>query len=329
MKSRYFTQAFSYFLEDKAPRLAASITFYILLALAPLLLIFVHIFALFLGTSAAQTTVNQVITPLLPPSGVEYISTINLSAFSQQASIGVIIISVAIALVTASGAVLAVQYALHTIWGIRPNKGLKSQVHSRIVSVVFIVLISVLLLASMLTTVTVTLIEQWLAAYVTLPTLTVRLSNIAIFLVLITTLFYYTQAALSQVRLPRKALLFSGMITAVLFFAGQIALGYYFDVAFSSSTGIAGAVLVFLLWIYYLVQVFLFGTELAKAYTVVEGITIVPVSGFDVVSAKKHGHVFLTGPQKMWVRATTVVGLIQLGLKAHRAQKKVKKLFKR
>ena len=320
-------QAVNGFFEDKAPRLAASITFYILLSLAPLLLLFVNLFALFLGTDSAQQSLVQVLSPFLPASGVEFIAAAELSTFSQQGSIGVIIVSILIALITASGAIIAVQDALHTIWNIVPSTNFKHHVHSRTVSIVFIMLIGVLLIASMLVSILVSAVQIWLAAQIAIPAVLIQVTNVTLFLVLITILFYYAQAALSQVVVPRAPLLFSGLITAVLFLIGQVTLTYYLNFAFSSTSGFAGTVLVFLLWVYYLVQVFLFGAELTKSYVHSNNISISTTEGFTTKTEKKITITTLSGPQKLWIRFTTVLGLIKVANKARKTQKKVKSIF--
>jgi membrane protein len=69
-----------------------------------------------------------------------------------------------------------------------------------------------------------------------------------------------------------------GIVTAALFSIGKFAIGYYLGKsAFSSVYGIAGSFLVLLLWTYYSAQIFLFGAEFTRFYTLLLG-TRVPVT---------------------------------------------------
>jgi membrane protein len=56
-------------------------------------------------------------------------------------------------------------------------------------------------------------------------------------------------------------------VTAVLFIAGKSLIGWYIgSSAVASTYGAAGALIVLLLWVYYSVQIFLFGAEFTKAF---------------------------------------------------------------
>jgi membrane protein len=58
-------------------------------------------------------------------------------------------------------------------------------------------------------------------------------------------------------------------ITALLFSIGKTLIGLYLGhTSPSSAFGAAGSVVVFLLWVYYSAQVFLFGAEFTEVYAV-------------------------------------------------------------
>jgi membrane protein len=53
----------------------------------------------------------------------------------------------------------------------------------------------------------------------------------------------------------------------VLFEAGKSAIGFYIsESGVASGFGVAGTLVVLLLWVYYSAQIFLFGAELTKVY---------------------------------------------------------------
>jgi len=68
-----------------------------------------------------------------------------------------------------------------------------------------------------------------------------------------------------------------GMVTAVLFNIGKFAIGYYLGKsAFASVYGVIGSFLVLLLWVYYSAQIFLFGAEFTRIYSLDLGTQVRP-----------------------------------------------------
>lgn len=280
MFAQYFHRAYQQFYQDKAPLFAAGITLYIALALAPLLIVLIHVFAIFLGTDLAKTYALQVIGQFLPTGADALWQNVQTSLLPIQGGTTVVIISILIALISVSGAVLAVQDVLHTLWGVKAQRSLKHTLMRRIFSVMFIVLIGVLLLSSAVSSLVLSVVTMWVQTIWHLPAPVIHMLNTAVFLILVSILYYYVQTALSQVIIPKSAIIFSGAVTAVLFLIGQIALTYYFSVAVGSASGLVGTVFVVLLWIYYLVQVCLFGIELAKAYVYIHKLPIIVAKGY-------------------------------------------------
>jgi membrane protein len=69
-----------------------------------------------------------------------------------------------------------------------------------------------------------------------------------------------------------RDVLVGAIVSALLFTAGKFLIGIYLgSSAVASTYGAAGARLVILLWVYYSSEVFLFGAELTRAYSVRHG----------------------------------------------------------
>jgi membrane protein len=280
MIRQYFHRAAVQYYADKAPLFAAGITLYIALALAPLLIVLIHVFAIFLGTDLAKTYALQALGQFLPTGADALWQNVQTSLLPIQSGIAVVVFSIIIALITVSGAIIAVQDVLHTLWGVKAQRSLKHTFMRRIFSIAFIILIGVLLLSSALSSVVISIIAVWLQSVWQVPSVLMHIINSVVFLVLVSTLLYYVQTALSQVILPRKAVVLSCTVTAGLFLLGQIALTYYFSIAVNSATGVVGSIFVVLLWMYYLIQVCLFGVELSKAYVVVHKLPVHAAPGY-------------------------------------------------
>ncbi|TGV96213.1 YhjD/YihY/BrkB family envelope integrity protein, partial [Mesorhizobium sp. M2E.F.Ca.ET.154.01.1.1] len=62
------------------------------------------------------------------------------------------------------------------------------------------------------------------------------------------------------------------LVTALLFTIGKSLIGWYIGTsAIATSYGAAGALMVVLVWVYYSAQIFLFGAEITRSYSVRRG----------------------------------------------------------
>jgi membrane protein len=97
--------------------------------------------------------------------------------------------------------------------------------------------------------------------------------SLGISAVLFALLFKYVP----QERLAWADVWVGGIVTAVLFNIGKFAIGYYLGKsAFASVYGVIGSFLVLLLWVYYSAQIFLFGAEFTRIYSLDLGTHIGP-----------------------------------------------------
>jgi membrane protein len=97
-------------------------------------------------------------------------------------------------------------------------------------------------------------------------------SYVLLNLVIYTVLFALVYKYVPQERLHWRDVWVGGLVTAILFNVGKFAIGYYLGKSvFSSVYGAAGSLLVFLLWAYFSAQIFLFGAEFTKSYSLVLG----------------------------------------------------------
>jgi membrane protein len=93
--------------------------------------------------------------------------------------------------------------------------------------------------------------------------------NFGITLVLVTVLFAMLYHILPDSLVPWRDVWTGAAVTAILFSIGKTLIGLYLGHSTSSTPfGAAGSVVVFLLWVYYSAQIFLFGAEFTEVYAV-------------------------------------------------------------
>ena len=84
---------------------------------------------------------------------------------------------------------------------------------------------------------------------------------------MITVLFALIYRFLPDARLEWRDVWTGGFLTAVLFTVGKQLIGLYLGRSGTASTyGVAGSVIVLLLWVYYTAQIILLGAELTRVY---------------------------------------------------------------
>jgi membrane protein len=106
------------------------------------------------------------------------------------------------------------------------------------------------------------------------------LLNVVLPFAVVTALFAMFYKVLPDVRIGWGAIWVGALTTALLFLLGNYLLSFYLSRgAIRSAYGAAGSFVAFLIWIYYSVQIFFFGAEIAHAYTKAAGMQVTPAHG--------------------------------------------------
>ena len=117
--------AYSNFSFDKATWMAASLAYYTVFSLAPLLIVAIAIAAMAFGERAAQNAIAGQIQGFFGPDSAGTIQAMIQSAHQHAQGIVATIIGVATLLIGASGVFGEIQDALDTIWHLRPETGIR------------------------------------------------------------------------------------------------------------------------------------------------------------------------------------------------------------
>jgi len=264
--------------DDKAPRLGASLAFYTLLSLAPLLVVIVAVAALVYGQQAAQGQLVWQIEGLVGPEGARAIQGLIQSAYKPDAGVIASILGILTLVFGASSVVVELRDALNTIWHVPVEPGSSGLASiSRIIRVRFysfalILGIGFLLFVSLV-------LNAWIAAMgklfgSLLPTSEALLhigTSVFSFLV-ITILFAAIYKLLPDVHLKWSDVAIGAAATALFFTIGKQLIGLYLGkTSFASTYGAAGSLVIVLVWVYYSSMLFFLGAEFTKVYTRIFG----------------------------------------------------------
>ena len=258
---------------DKAPLYAAVLSFYTLLALAPLLIIAVSIAGFVYGSGPARQSLLTQVHDKVGAQTANAVDTILTNAHRPGASIAGLIIGTLLLLFGASGAVSTLHTALNAMWGVRPApvrgffRKVVHAVRSRLFNFVVVLLIGVVLLGLLALGAAWTWVAHKVGGSLPAAGVLLRSADFVVALGLLTGLFALLFRFLSDARPERSDLWLGSFITALLFDVGRLLVGLYLSKSTTTSAfGAAGSLVALLLWMYYSAMIVFFGVELTQVY---------------------------------------------------------------
>jgi membrane protein len=267
-----FVESFKRWNRHNATRLGASLAFYSLLSLAPLLLLLVSIVGLVFGHSAAQRETVDQVEALIGPAAGKAASAFLEGSRNTRHGIIATIIGLLTLLFCASGVVIELRAALNLIWDVpTPDLSgvqvLTSFIKQRLFSFAIVMGMGFLLIISLA-------ISTWITAIGTLATsipgveaVLLDALNALVSFVIIAVLFAVIYKVMPDVRIEWRDVILGGVVTSLLFSIGKLLLGVYLGRAsYSSTYGAAGSVVVLIAWIYYSGQIFFLGAEFTRSF---------------------------------------------------------------
>ncbi len=268
------------FSDDRALKLSASLAYYTIFSLAPLLLLMISLAGLFLGKDAIQGKVFGEINGMVGnDAALQIQDMIKHLEMSGKSTLSVII-GIVTLLVGATTVFGEIQESINIIWQVKPKpkKGWVKMVKDRLLSGSLIVTLGFLLLVSLVVNGALLALSDKLKTF--LPDITViffNVVNVGISFVVISVLFGVIFKVLPDAKIAWKDVRSGAIFTAILFMIGRLVIGIYIQKSGTSSTyGAAGSLIVILLWVYYTAAILYFGAEFTRAYADFKGVKIEP-----------------------------------------------------
>ncbi|MDX8482752.1 YihY/virulence factor BrkB family protein [Mesorhizobium sp. VK24D] len=261
------------YVADKALSHGAAMAFYATTSLAPILLIVVAIAGLIVGNDAAQLALSAEISGVMGSQSADLLkATIETASHRWSGTIATLIGLVTL-FVTASGVFGEMQQSLNEIWKVEPgDMSLSRLVRARAASLGLVGALGFMLLVSLAASTAISALGQLINQRLPFGELIVSSINTIVSFALIALLFAAIYKVLPDRTLKWRDVAVGSLVTALLFTIGKSLIGWYIGTsAIATSYGAAGALMVILLWVYYSAQIFLFGAEITRAYSVRSG----------------------------------------------------------
>jgi membrane protein len=270
------------FLDDNALKMSASLAYYTVFAMAPLLMILISAASIFYGKAAIQNKVFSELNGFLGSDAAMKIQEVLQKITINDNSTSAIIIGVVTLFIGATGVFLEIQDSINQIWRVKakPKKGWKKLIINRLLSFSMIITLGFLLIVSLIVNGIILALSAKLSQYFPEVTIViVEAVNFAVTFVVIAFLFGIIFKYLPDVEISWKDIRVGAIFTAILFTVGRSLIGLYIEkVGPGSAYGAAGSLIVILVWVYYTAAILYFGAEFTQVYSECYGGKIRPAS---------------------------------------------------
>lgn len=249
----------------------AAIAFYAIFSTAPLIIILVWLLSIILGSEMGQAQLQQTLGAVMGTSIADSIQSMADSAARGTSGFWSSLIAIITLLFGATTLLSQVKYTLNMIWGVRDPKIGKVGyfLWSRLKGLLFIGALSLLFVAGLISESILYGMDRVLvllfgAEDLFLIQLIGSTTNVILAIVFFIALF----KILPDLDVRLRDIAVGAFFTALLFMAGKVLVGWYLSGStLEPAYKTAGSFVVFLIWIYYNVQIVMAGAFLTREYT--------------------------------------------------------------
>jgi membrane protein len=270
------------FNNDNGLKLSASLSYYTIFALGPILIIIISLAGIFFGKAAIQGKVYEQMSGLLGKDAGLQVQQIIASIEQTKHTVSGTIIGAIILLIAATGVFTEIQGSINYIWSVKskPKKGLLKIIINRLLSFSLLVSIGFLLMVSLLANSLMDLLSDQLRKYFENSTVYIFYGiNILIIFLITALLFAVIFKILPDASIHWKDTFIGSLFTSFLFLLGKFLIGLYVSKSNIGYTyGTAAAIIAILLWVYYSSIILYFGAEFTRTWALTYGQGIKPSS---------------------------------------------------
>lgn len=275
-----FRQTGSAFVEDNALKLSASLSYYTIFALGPLLMIIISLAGIVYRQDAVEGRIYGELNGLVGPAAATQVQDIITSLRNTQATTTGAIVGGVLLFIGATGVFTEMQDSINYIWSVRakPKKGWLKFLINRLLSFSLVLGLGFLLLVSLVASALMDLLSERLLRV--FPRYDVEMFaglNMVLLVAVITGLFAIIYKVLPDAIISWRDAFIGAAFTAALFLLGKLGISYYLGAANLGVTyGAAASIIILLIWVYYSSLILYFGAEFTKVFALHAGHGIRP-----------------------------------------------------
>jgi membrane protein len=268
---------FEEWINDNVSTLAASLAFYAVFSMTPVLMIAIAIIGTLYGEDAARLTILARSQEFVGPAGSQIIGTVLQDAHANSGA--ATLFGLLGIFFGATAVFVNLQDAMNTIWGVTPKPGgrIWPFFKKRFFSFIMVLGFGVVLLLSLLVSTAITGLVTFAGRTLLFAGHRLAIADSFVWLCILTFFFGVLYKVLPDAKISWPDVWIGAIAAAFLFIAGQLLISLYITRSSAASAfGAAGSLVIFLLWIYYSAQVFLLCSEFTQVYAKHRSTRIVP-----------------------------------------------------
>lgn len=262
-------EAVSEFSADNAMKLSASLAYYTVFSLGPLVLVVISVVGFFFKESDVMWKVYAQVKDLVGQQSADQVFNIIKSLRDQNAGT-FSIIGIVILIFGATTVFADIQDSINYIWSIKakPQRGWVKYLKNRLLSFSLVLGIAFLLIVSLFVSSVTDLLSQNLMRNLQEDYVIIfKVINFIFTYIIITMLFAAIYSILPDARIKWKDAMLGASFTGALFMLGKYLIGLYISSSEMDNTyGAAASIIILLSWVYYTAIILYFGAEFTKVY---------------------------------------------------------------
>jgi membrane protein len=257
------------FVDDNGIKLSASLAYFTIFSIGPLLLVVITVIGFFYKQADITAKIINQLGILIGRSGAEQLKNI-LDNISKQEHTNLFgIIGMIILVFGATGIFTEIQGSINYIWSIKakPRRSWLKYLTNRLLSFSLIVGIGFLMLVTLVINLLIDALTNRLQAIIGTNIVIVQSINIVLLFASVMILFTIIYKVLPDAKIYWKDAMVGASVTSVFFLIGKFLIGYYLGRSKTlDAFGAAAAIILLLSWVYYSALILYFGAEFTKVY---------------------------------------------------------------
>lgn len=245
--------------------LAAALSYYTLLSLAPLVLVAVALAGLVFERAAVEGKLVTEMNLLVGPEGSEVVKTVLRHARDREKGALSVMVGIAVLVLGATTVFVQLQNSLNRIWKVEsPHASvLWVFVKERLLSLAMVLAVGFLLLVSLIVSAAIAAFHETALGGLSDVAVVLEGLNVLVSLVVVTLLFATIFKVLPDAPVAWRDVWVGAIITAALFTIGKSLIGLYLGrTSIGSPYGAAGSLVVMTVWVFYASMIVFLGAEL-------------------------------------------------------------------
>ncbi len=266
-------KSLSHFMANRPVEMAGTTAYFAIFSMVPIIIIIVAVFGMVTGDETISEKLFEELGRLVGQENTAVLENAIKNYNLSENSVTGTVVGLIFFLVSATTLFSSLQSSINFIWRVKPRANLKMNVlsllRSRMLSFGVILSLGFVLLVSLIIDAIIAFVKEFLATQISPDFIFLaQVTNFVVSLAIVSFVIAVIYKYLPDVKVKWSASLFGAFITAILFAAGKLGIGFLIGNSNMGQVyGAASSIVVILIWIYFASLIFYFGVELTYQYS--------------------------------------------------------------